>query len=252
MNLPEWLIAGLWGWFAGSSLLLGAAIGYFANLRQSVASSVMAFGSGVLISALCFELMDEAYKKGGSLYSGIGFLFGALLYTFATIRINRKGAKHRKRSSTLQISESEKSGSGRAIAIGTLIDGIPESVVIGLSVLSGKGASIVTVIAIFLSNVPEALSSSHGMKKSLRSGRYIFGVWTFITFISGISSIAGYLLFGNFPEVVVGVTIAVAGGGILTMLVITMIPEAVEGDREWAGPITVLGFLISFIISKMH
>jgi ZIP family zinc transporter len=150
MTVPLWAGAGSWGLVAGSALLVGAMIGYFAHTPQRVIAAVMAFGSGVLISALAFDLMDEAYRRGGFLWSGVGFLAGAAVYTAANWLLARRGAQHRKRSGTQQPSEQQQHGSGLAIALGALLDGIPESIVIGLSLLEGGAVSWVAVIAIFL------------------------------------------------------------------------------------------------------
>src|ERR671938_65201 len=131
--LPVWFWAGLWGLVAGSALLLGAAAGYFARVPQRFIAAVMAFGGGVLISALSFDLMDEAYQRGGFDSTAIGFLGGAAVYTIANWYLSRKGAKHRKRSGDQQPSEQEQAGSGLAIAVGSLLDGLPEAIVIGVS-----------------------------------------------------------------------------------------------------------------------
>src|ERR687885_2604060 len=129
---PLWLQAGFWGLVGGSALLLGAGLGYFVRIPQRAIAAIMAFGAGVLISALAFELMDEAYKRGGFDSTAIGFVSGAAIYTAANLYLAYRGAKHRKRSGhrQKQPSENEQSGSGLAIAIGSLLDGIPESIVI--------------------------------------------------------------------------------------------------------------------------
>jgi ZIP family zinc transporter len=155
LMFPLWLQAGLWGLLSGSALVIGAGAGYYLNIPQRLVAAIMAFGSGVLISALSFDLMDEAYKTGGFDSTSIGFITGALIYTIANIIISKKGAKHRKRSGEQQLSESDQEGSSTAIAIGALLDGIPESIVIGVSMLRGGAVSMVAVVAIFLPNVPK-------------------------------------------------------------------------------------------------
>lgn len=251
MNFPLWLIAGWWGFVAGAALILGALAGYYARIPQRYIAAIMAFGSGVLISALSFDLMEDAYSRGGFDSTAIGFIGGAAAYTAANWYLDRRGAKHRKRSGAQQPNEKENPGSGLAIAVGALLDGIPESIVIGLSLLAGGAVSFVAVIAIFLSNIPEGLSSAAGMKKAKRSAAYIFGVWIAIAVVSGVASLLGFAVFRNFsPDIIAGTT-AVAAGAMLAMLADTMIPEAFETAHEFAGLITVAGFLAAFILSKM-
>ncbi|MCS0589207.1 ZIP family metal transporter [Massilia norwichensis] len=249
-TIPIWAQAGFWGFVAGAALLIGAAAGYFLKVPQRLIAAVMAFGSGVLISALSFELMDEAYRQGGFDATAYGFLGGAAVYTAANWYLNHRGAKHRKRSGDQQPSEAEDQGSGLAIAVGALLDGIPESIVIGLSMLKGGVVSTVAVAAIFLSNVPEGLSSAAGMKKAGRSPAYVFGIWGGIALASGIASLLGYTVFQNFSSEVVAATTAVAAGAILAMLVDTMIPEAFAVAHDFAGLITVAGFLAAFALSR--
>jgi ZIP family zinc transporter len=249
--VPTWLQAGFWGFVAGAALLIGAAVGYFVRVPQRLIASIMAFGSGVLISTLSFELMDEAYRRGGFDSTALGFVGGAAVYTVANWLLSRQGAKHRKRSGAQQPSEQDDSGSGMAIAVGALLDGIPESIAIGLSMLAGGVVSTVAVAAIFLSNIPEGLSSAAGMKKAGRTAGYIFGVWTGIALLSGVAALIGYTLFRGVSPDTVAATTAVAAGAILAMLVDTMIPEAFEQAHDFAGLIAVLGFLAAFTLSKM-
>ena len=248
--LPLWVQAGLWGLVSGSALVIGAAVGYFTHIRQRIIAAIMAFGSGVLISALAYELIDEAYRQGGFNATALGFVGGGVVYTAANWYLNHRGARHRKRSAPPPTASNESGNGGLAIAFGALLDGIPESIVIGLSLLSGNGVSIVAVVAIFLSNIPESLSSATGMKKAGHGVRYIFGVWGGIALVSGLASLIGLVVFRHFPSEVIAVTTAVAAGGILAMLADTMIPEVFETTHEFTGLITVLGFLASFILTK--
>ncbi len=248
--------AGFWGFVGGSALILGAAIAWFATLPQRLIASIMAIGSGVLISAVAFDLMDEAFRQGGFDATALGFLGGAAVYTAANIVVSRRGARHRKRSGSnpdeRQPDAQSDSGpnSGAAIAIGALLDGIPESVVIGVSLLGGGGVSAVTVAAVFLSNVPEGLSSAAGMKAAGRSARYVFGVWGGIAIASAIAAMIGNVaLAGASPDLIAAVT-AVAAGAILAMLVDTMIPEATEATHDYSGLIAVIGFLAAFVLTK--
>ena len=247
-------IAGFWGLVGGSALLIGAAIAYFARLPQRLIAAIMAAGSGVLISAVAFDLMDEAYRRGGFDSTAIGFFGGALVYTGANILVSRAGAKHRKRSGSnpKQSQATAQEGSGLSIAVGALLDGIPESVVIGVSLLEGSGVSLVTVAAVFLSNVPEGLSSAAGMKKAGRSAIYIFGVWGAIAMASGLAAALGYAVMAGASPDIIAATTAVAAGAILAMLVDTMIPEATEVAHEFSGLIAVAGFLLAFILSKLE
>ncbi|MDN0197791.1 ZIP family zinc transporter [Streptomyces sp. S.PNR 29] len=251
--MAEVVQAGLWGLLAGSALLLGAALGYGLRVAQKVIATVMAFGAGVLISAVSFELVGEAYEQAGLAPAAVGTLVGALAYTGGNMWLARRGARHRKRSgheqAQAQPSEDQQGGSGTALALGALLDGVPESAVIGVSLLDGGAVSLVTVAAVFISNVPEGLSSSAGMKKAGRSRAYVFGVWGAIAAASTLSAVLGYTVVGTFsPTVIAGVT-AVAAGAILAMIADTMIPEAFEDTHLAMGLITVSGFLLSFALS---
>ncbi|SFC64501.1 zinc transporter, ZIP family [Nocardioides terrae] len=248
--MPIWLQAGLWGLLAGGALVIGALVAWFAPVPRKVVASVMAFGAGVLISALAFDLVDEAETSGGLVPTVSGFLGGAVVYVAANIALARLGARHRKRSGEEQPSESEQQGSGAAIAVGALLDGVPESIVLGLSLLGGGGVGVPVLAAIFISNLPEGLSSSAGMKRNGRSAGYVFGVWIGIAVASGLAGLIGCLVLQDASDGTIAVITAVAAGAILAMIADTMIPEAFEKTHMYAGLIATLGFLAAFTISR--
>ena len=249
--MPVWVQAGGWGLVAGSALLVGAAIGYCLRVPQRLVAAIMAFGAGVLISALSLELMEAAYQRGGFASTALGFLAGAGVFTVANWYLAQRGAKHRKRSANHQPSEAGASGSGLALAVGALLDGIPESIVIGVSMIEGGIVSAVAVAAVFLSNLPEGLSSAAGMKAAGRSARYVFGVWASIALSCGVGALLGYAVFSSFSAGVISATIAVAAGAILAMLMETMIPEAFAHAHTFSGLIAVTGYLVAFVLSKL-
>lgn len=249
--MPIWLQAGGWGLLAGGALVLGALVGWFLALPRVVVASVMAFGSGVLISALSFDLLAEAESTGGLGPTLVGFLGGACVYVAANLVLARRGARHRKRSRDHQPSEDQQQGSGAAIAVGALLDGIPESVVLGLTLLGGQGVGLPVLVAIFVSNLPEGLSSAAGMKAAGRSARYVFGVWVGIAVASGAAGLLGVLLLQGASPALVAVITAVAAGAILAMVADTMIPEAFEQTHLYAGLIATVGFALSFGLERL-
>lgn len=248
--MAVWLQAGGWGLLAGGALVIGALVAWYIPVPRAVVASVMAFGAGVLISALAFDLIDEAEATGGLTATLAGFLAGAATYVLANSIVAKRGARHRKRSEDQQPTEGDQPGSGTAIAIGALLDGIPESVVLGLSLLSGKGIGVPILAAIFISNLPEGLSSAAGMKRAGRPFGYVFGIWGGIAVASGVAGLLGCLLLQDAPTVWVAAITAVAAGAILTMVTDTMIPEAFERTHLYVGLIATFGFAIAFSLER--
>lgn len=247
--IPAWLEAGFWGFIASSALLIGALLGWFIRFPPKAVAYVMAFGSGILVAALSFELVGEALAQASVLWIAGGFMGGALVFSLVNHRLNSPGVKHRKRSHTQQPAAEN---TGVAIAAGTLLDGIPESIAIGLLVASGGKLSLATIAAIFISNIPEALSSTAGMRRAGRSGWFILRLWGGIAFCSGVFAILGAVFFGAAPLQVKALITCVAAGGIFAMVVETMIPEAFAETHEMSGLIAALGFVVAVALQALE
>ena len=246
--MADWIVAGLGGLAAASTLLLGAALAWFVPVPRVVTMGIMAFGAGVLISTLAYSLVEEANETGGVVPTIAGFLAGAVLYVVADFLVSRRGAKSRM-SPDAEARDPESGGT--SIAIGALIDGVPESLALGLSVAAGGALSIPVLVAIAISNIPEGLSSTVGMKSSGRSARFVFGMWGTIAAASAVAALAGVLLLSGAPEGVAAFVQTVAAGGILAMVANTMIPEAFERERALTGIIVSLGFLTAFLLHEL-
>jgi zinc transporter, ZIP family len=240
----------LWGAVAGGAVLIGALAGIHLEASARVIGAVMAFGAGVLISAMAFSLTREAFDTGGVAAVTIGLALGALTFFAGDTVLARHGAKDRKRSGGQQGAHGKAGGGGLALALGALLDGIPESAAIGITLLGGGSIGIPVVVAVFLSNIPEGWSSSAGMRKSGKPPRDILLLWLAVTVASAVASLLGYVILGQAPAVVVGGVQAFAAGAIITMLADTMMPEAYERGGPTTGLVTALGFTLSFLLSR--
>ena len=252
--LPMFAQAGLWGLLAASGLAIGGAVavGLYGRLSHRIIAAVMGFGGGVLIAVLSVELTETAFEEGGPAAAISGLLLGATVFSLINWQIARYGARNRNRCGgcVRQPTEEEQKGSGLAIAVGAVLDGIPESLIIGLSIGGGGKIGLGVVVGFFLANVPQGLSSTSGMKQAGRSGRYIFTIWIAIALASGLAAAAGNLLLGSAAPAVPAAILAFGAGGVLAMLAETMIPEAFSDAQPFIGLITVIGFLAAFLIIK--
>ncbi|WP_323813352.1 ZIP family zinc transporter [Cellvibrio sp. NN19] len=246
--MPVWLEAGFWGFVAASALLLGAALGWFVRFPPKAVAYVMAFGSGVLFAALGFDLVGDALAEAGIGWVAGGFMAGAAAFSLINHWLNAP-VKHRKRS---HHQPSASNNSGMAIAAGTLLDGLPESMAIGLLVASGGKLSLATVAAIFISNIPEALSSTAGMRRAGHSGWFILRLWGGMALLSGVFAIIGAVFFGAAPAYVKALITCIAAGGIFAMVVETMIPEAFAETHELSGLIAALGFILAVMMQALE
>jgi zinc transporter, ZIP family len=236
-----------WGTLAASSLVIGAIFALRFKISLRAIGLIMGFGAGVLISALSFDLVQEAVDKSSGhgwvvagVFAGCGVFFGG------DQLIGRLGGGDRKDATGDQEGDSP-----LAIVLGTVLDGIPESMVIGLTIFEGGAVGAAYLAAVFISNLPESISSTSGLVTSGWQKSRIMWMWIAIAVISGIASLLGYALFQDSSPDTVAFVLAFAAGAILTMLAQTMMPEAYEHGGKLVGVVTTLGFAVAFTIHTL-
>jgi ZIP family zinc transporter len=238
----------LWGLVAASSLLIGSLVALRVSVGRLALGLVMAFGAGVLLSAVAFELVEEAFAQSGLLRDvAYGLFAGCAVFTLGDALIDRMGGADRK-----SIEGEGADASPLAIVLGIVLDGIPESAVIGLTVLEGGAVSAAMLVAVFLSNLPEAVAATSGLVDVGWRRARILGLWVGVVSVSGLASLAGYVVFDGASPSVVAFVLAFAGGAILTMLADTMMPEAFEHGGKLAGVLTTVGFATAFAVSAFE
>lgn len=238
------LEAGLWGLLAASSLVVGALAAVVLPVPRRWVALLMAFGVGALVSALAFDLTEEAFAHGGTAPVAGGLAAGALAFFGGDQLLHRRDSMRRRRM------PSASAGGGLAIVLGALLDGIPESVVLGSTLLGGSGVGVPFLAAVAVSNLPESVSASVDLRRDGRRAGWIVGVWVAVAVASGLAAALGYGLLGEMTDSGwVPFIQAFAAGAILTMLVDTMIPEAFADGGDPAGLATVIGFAGAFLLS---
>ena len=237
------LIAILWGTLAASSLLIGY---YFAarGLSNRSIGMVMGFGAGALICAIAYELIPESAFGAGNV--ALAFLAGALAFFGADWLIDHRGGADRKDIEGKQV------GSGSAIFIGTMLDNVPESIILGMGLATGDAINTAFLAAVFISNLPEGVAGSLNLEAAGRSKRSIFWMWTVLVIVSGLCAGLGYFVIRWLPGMDGHIARAFAAGAMLTMLADAMMPEAFEHGGKLVGIITVMGFLVSAILSVLQ
>ena len=238
------LTAGLWGALSASSLLIGAALAIWLRPSSRIVGLVMGFGSGALLSAVAYELVPQAAK--GDFPVVLGLTAGALTFFIADWIIDRRGGEHRK-----SIAAKQQAGAGLAIFLGTLLDGIPESLVLGMSLALGGEVGVAFLVAVFISNLPESMASTTSMEDSGMPRTTIFGMWLALLVASALAAALGYTIIKVQPEAEGAAVQAFAAGAMLTMLADTMMPEAFEQGGKAVGLVTVGGFAVATALAFM-
>ncbi len=236
-----------WGTLAASTLVIGAILAIVFRISVRWIGLITAFGVGVLISAVAFDLVEEAANTATAnqsvylgIFAGCGVFFGG------DWLIDRSGGSQRKDPAGAQ-----KDGSALAIVLGSVLDGIPESMVIGLTIYAGGEVGAAYLSAVFISNLPESISSTTGLVSGGWKKARVLWMWIGITLVSGLASLAGYSFFQHSSPNTVAFVLAFAAGAILTMLSDTMMPQAYEHGGKLVGVVTTLGFATAFLIHTL-
>ena len=238
------LEAALWGLVTAGSLWVGAALAAFARLSNRMIGLAMAFGAGALIAAVAYELVIDAFATDLRLAS-LGFACGGLTFYVGDVVVDRMGRDGRKSMT----GQAQLAGSASAIVLGTVLDGIPESFVLGSSLVEEGAIPVAVVVGVFVSNVPEALSGSAGLLAAGWTRARVFRMWTGVVVASVAATVAGFVLIDSMGTAGGAFVTAFAAGALLVMLADTLMPEAFElGGRE-AGLLTALGFAVGFGLS---
>jgi ZIP family zinc transporter len=218
---------------------------FWIKISNKMLGLIMAFGSGVLISAVAFELAHESVELSEqSGMAPLGLFAGAIVFFVGDWLIGQIGGHKRK-----AIGASHDSELSLPITLGIVLDGIPESIVIGLSLLGGHAVSLAMLVAVFISNLPEAIAATTGLLSGGWSRFRIMGLWLIMALISGIAALAGFVLFEDASNPTQAFINAFAAGAILVMLANTMMPEAFEHGGKLTGIITVIGFALAVFVS---
>jgi len=235
-----------WGAVASSSLVIGALLAGIRSWSPRQVGMVLAFGAGALISAIGFELAAEGIEVGGLRATAAGLAAGALTYFALDGWIAKRFSAGRGRAGRAAGSDA-----GTALALGAFLDGIPEQLVLGIGLAAGGQVSAGLVVAIFVSNLPEAVGSATAMEESgVRKGR-VLALWLAVAAICAVASLAGYGLADAVSGELRAAIDGFAAGALLVMLVDSMIPEATRDSGRVAGLLTTLGFAVATALSSV-
>lgn len=229
--------AGLWALAAASTLLLGSLLALAVRVPRRVVGTVLGFGAGALLSAVAYDLTEEALVAGGGPLVAVGLAVGAATYFTGNRLVRRVGGAMRPARGAVTTNTN-----GPAIVLGALLDGVPESIVLGATLLGGGSVSVAFFAAVAVSNLPEAFSGTVDLRDGGFRPRSVIGLWVAVVVCSSVAAAVGYAVLGGMSGPIVAVVQAFAAGAILTMLADTMIPEAYETGGDVVGLLTVLGF----------
>lgn len=234
------LLAIWWGGLAAGSLLIGYLLAN-RGLSNRTIGMIMGIGAGALISAIAYELVPESVLVGRGM--AMAFALGALAFFVGDWLVDHRGGAARKDIT------GEQTGSGAAIFIGTLLDNVPESLILGIGLALGGAVNVAFITAVFISNLPEGVAGTVNLAAAGYSHQRIFWMWVLLVLVSAASAGVGYFLINRRPELDGLYAQAFAAGAMLTMLADAMMPEAFEHGGKLVGLFTVMGFLAAAMLS---
>ncbi len=230
----------LFGLVASSALVVGGVVGAFYRPPRRAIAVVLAFASGALITALTTDLFAESFRTGGALFSGIGLLVGAAAFVVADALLDR------------YIQGAGSNVSGFAILAAVVLDGIPENMALGVTLLETSGAGALALLAaIFASNLPEALGGAVGMRDQGRTRLFAISLWTATAVELALSVVAGNAVLAGAHPVTLSVLLAFAGGAVLASLADTPMPDAYREGGPYVAFATAAGFFASFLLAEL-
>jgi ZIP family zinc transporter len=241
------LAAVLYGVAASSALVIGAALGTRWQPPRQLTGVLLAFASGALISALAFELFAEAFKLGGAVRSGLGLLAGAVAFVAADSALDRYVAGHPGPEKREVVAEGSRTGVGWALLAAVTLDGVPENLALGVSLV--EGASLTLLVAIFASNLPESLVGAVAMRGEGRGAATVMATWTACAVLLTLGVVIGRAVAGGLDPALLAVALGFAGGAVLASLADTLMPEAFEHGRPLNAFATAAGFFLSFVLA---
>lgn len=253
----------IFGLVASSALVIGAVVGARFQLPKAALAGMLAFAAGALITALSYELFEDAYAHGGIWRAALGLIVGAVVFTVLSARLDRLAQGRRTRSDgsgKLDVdaaaqdrtpSPASTSGAaGLALLAAVTLDGVPENVALGVSLGEGTGG-LALLAAIFVSNFPEALVGSASMRQQGRSTAFIIGTWVTCAALLTLAVVLGAGPLSSAEPETLSLPLAFAAGAVLASLADTLMPEAYEKGGPLVALSTTAGFVLSFVLSTL-
>ncbi|NKX56088.1 zinc permease [Arthrobacter sp. E918] len=256
----------LFGAVASSALVLGALIGVRFELPKRVLAILLSFAAGALITALAFELFEDAHESGGIWRAAAGLFAGAVVFTVLSSLLDRWAqpgshpapADEYRGSPKLDTdaaaaerpaaAASTRGAAGVALLAAVTLDGVPENLALGVSLGEGTGG-LALLAAIFVSNFPEALVGASSMRSQGKSPAVIFGLWAVCAVLLVVAVVVGAgPLSGSAPETI-SLPLAFAAGAVIASLADTLMPEAYEHGGPAVALSTAAGFVLAYVLS---